>query len=351
MPGQGRVGGPAGRDADPEHLRRRGSRHTRLPAALLAAYLAAAAACAAPRIACDEPVYKFGRLPADGPETTHVFTLRNDGDQPLELGEIISGCGCAVSRLRHRLILPGGATTLEIRLNLRGRSGRLEKDITVRSNDPRTPMLRLGILGEVESAFSLAPTAAMFGTVAPGAAATQTVALTFHGAADARVTAVTADAPWLAVSATDAQTGRTWHVTVRTVPPYPADASWLATRVHVETTDPRARSIVLAATATVLREAMVAPAELVLIEGETGPVTRYVLIRPGSAGRLRVASVEAPDPAIRSEVRTLDDGSLQVSLRGIPAGPALDGKPVVIRTDPPAGGPHTIPFRFVPKAR
>lgn len=319
--------------------------------AVLSASLAATAAAAAPRIACDEPVYQFGRRPADGPETTHAFTLRNDGDQPLELGEIVSGCGCAVARLDHRILMPGAKTTLEIRLNLRGRAGKLEKDITVRTNDPRAPLYRLGIRGEVESPFELTPTAAMFGTVAPGAAATQTVALTFHGAVSARVTAVTADAPWLAVSAADTGTGRTWRVTARTVPPYPDGASWLATRIHVSTTDPRAKDIVFAATATVRREAMISPAELVLIEGEPGPVTRYALVRSGSAGRLRIASIETPDPAIRSEVRTLDDGSLQVALRGIPVGPALDGKAVVLRTDPPAGGPHSIPFHFVPKAR
>jgi hypothetical protein len=319
--------------------------------AILAACLAATAAAAAPRIACDEPVYRFGRLPADGPETTHTFTLRNAGDQPLELGEIISGCGCAVTRLEHRILMPGAKTTLEVRLNLRGRSGRLEKDITVRSNDPKTPVFRLGIQGDIESVFALSPTAAMFGTVAPDLAATQTVTLTFPGAAGARVTAVTTDTPWLAVSAAEAATGRAWRVTVRTVPPYPAGATWLAARVHVTTTDRRARDIVLPATATVMREAMIAPSELILIEGESGPVLRYVLVRPGSAGRLRITAVETPDPAIRSEVRTLDDGSLQVAIRGIPVDRSLDGRPVILRTDPPAGGPHAIPFRFVPKAR
>ncbi len=317
----------------------------------LAASLAAGAAVAAPRIACDDPVYNFGRLPADGPETTHTFTLRNEGDDPLELGEIISGCGCAIVRLEHRILMPGATTTLEIRLNLRGRAGRLEKEVAVRSNDPRAPVLRLFIRGDIESAFDLSPTAAMFGAIPPAAAATQSVDLVFHGGDGARVTNVTADAAWLTVSAAEVEPGRRWRLTVRAQPPYPAGANYLSARVHAATTHPRAPTIVFAAIAMLVREAVVSPAELVVIEGERGPVTRYALIRPGSAGRLRVTAVETPDPAIRSEVRTLDDGSLQVALRGIPVSPALDGKPVVIRTDPPAAGPHVIPFRFVPKSR
>lgn len=317
----------------------------------LAAFLAAGTGDAAPRIACVDPVYNFGRLPAEGPETSHTFTLRNDGDDPLELGEIISGCGCAVVHLEYRILMPGATTALDIRLNLRGRAGRLEKEVAVRSNDPRTPVLRLFIRGDIESAFDLSPTAAMFGAIPPAAAATQSVDLVFHGGDGARVTNVTADAAWLTASAKEIEPGRRWRLAVCAKPPYPAGANYLSARVHVATTHPRAPTIVFAAIAMLVREAVVTPAELVLIEGERGPVTRYALIRPGSAGRLRITAVEAPDPAIRSEVRTLDDGSLQVALRGIPVGPALDGKSVVIRTDPPAAGPHVIPFRFVPKAR
>ena len=313
------------------------------------AILGAAAAPAAPRIACDEPVFHFGRRLSDGPEFTHVYTLRNDGDEPLELGEIVSGCGCAVARLEYRILPPSTRTALEIRVNLRGRSGHLSKEISVRSNDPRTPLLKLGMEGEIESAYSLSPTAAMFGPIAPDAAATQTVTLAFCGNPAARVTSVAADAPWLAVEAA-ATTGGTWKISVRTVPPFPDGASWLVARVQVKTTDPRASDVTFAATATPLREVAVGPPELVLIEGEPGPATRFALIRPGSVPRIRVTAVEPPVPSIRVDQRTLDDGSIQVALRGIPVDPAMDGKRVVIRTDPTAGGPHVIPFRYVPRA-
>lgn len=320
-------------------------------AAILAAFLAAASVAAAPRIACEDAVYDFGRLAAESPETSHTFTLRNDGDDPLELGEIVSGCGCAVARLENRILMPGATTSLEIRLNLRGRAGRLEKEVTVRSNDPLTPVLRLFIRGDIESTFDLSPTAAMFGAIPPATAATQAIDIVFHGDAGARVTNVTADAAWLTASAAEIEPGRRWRLTVCAQPPYPAGANYLSARVYAATTHPRAPAIVVAAIAMLVREAVVSPAEFVLIEGERGPVTRYALIRPGSAGRLRIVAVEAPDPAIRFEVRTLDDGSLQVALRGIPVSPELDGKPVVLRTDPPAAGPHVIPFRFVPKAQ
>lgn len=301
---------------------------------------------AGPAIVCDHPVFDFGRQFADGAEPAHVFILRNAGDDVLEIHSVESGCGCAQARPEHKLIPAGAQTRLDVRINLRGRAGLFARDVVVRSNDRATPELRLKVTGFIESPYELSPTAAMFGVIAPGAVATQSVDVIFGGHDPVRIESVAPEAPWLEADAAEIEPGRRWRITVRTRPPYPDGASWLGARVRIATTHPQVPEIVFAATATVTRELSVTPSEWEVDADARTPVFRHALIRPGGAGRIDIVSIHTPDPSMRADSRVLADGSIQIVVRGIRAVPELDGQAVTIVTDPPAGGPHRIPFRL-----
>ena len=53
---------------------------------------------AAPLIAVDEPIYEFGEV-LEGQFVTHVFTLTNSGDEPLEISQVRVTCGCTTAAL------------------------------------------------------------------------------------------------------------------------------------------------------------------------------------------------------------------------------------------------------------
>lgn len=114
---------------------------------MLAAASGIASAEPAPQIACDEPVYNFGTT--NQVSISHEWTIKNEGDLTLEITKIRPACGCTVAKMSNRSIPPGKSEKLSAKLSLRGRKGKLRKTISVYSNDPKKPNMRLAFEGIV----------------------------------------------------------------------------------------------------------------------------------------------------------------------------------------------------------
>ena len=60
-----------------------------------------------------EKSFDFGYVPQNS-KVSHVFWLRNAGDQDLKITKIIPGCGCTQAPLDKNLVPPGDSARLEI---------------------------------------------------------------------------------------------------------------------------------------------------------------------------------------------------------------------------------------------
>ena len=78
---------------------------------------------AAGSLVCDRPDFQFGVVEATTGIVSHVFELRNEGQQPLVLDEVASPCGCIAIRLQTNLLAGGESTRLPVTLDLRRRNG------------------------------------------------------------------------------------------------------------------------------------------------------------------------------------------------------------------------------------
>jgi hypothetical protein len=125
--------------------------------ALLAVSLAAVApgageerAASGPRLRVEPEGFDFGRaLP--GKTLRKEFTLRNFGDAYLVLESVTSSCGCTAALPEQKRIAPGGATTLRVTFETRSYAGRVEREILVRSNDSKTPLVPIRVSATVEA--------------------------------------------------------------------------------------------------------------------------------------------------------------------------------------------------------
>jgi len=109
----------------------------------------ASLALAAPRIAIDASSYDFGQVVA-GISVTHLFTLSNAGDEPLEISGVTPGCGCTTASLEKTTLGPGDSVVLRALVDTADFPGQqIAKTITVASNDPATPRLDLLVVGIV----------------------------------------------------------------------------------------------------------------------------------------------------------------------------------------------------------
>jgi hypothetical protein len=119
--------------------------------------------------------------------------------------------------------------------------------------------------------------------------------------------------------------------------------------VRVVTDHPTIRELTASIMAIVLPEVQVIPTQL-QIRGAPGTVMprASVLLVPGSEQNYQITAVEPPVPGVRVEHRQTSPGSYRIDLLEIPAGPALDGRALIIRTTLPRMAEIAVPLRYVP---
>lgn len=94
------------------------------------------------------PVHELdlGTLPI-GEEKTVSFTLRNVGERPLIIYDVVTSCGCTAAKFEKAPIKPGKETAVTVTYTAE-ETGMFNKTITVHANTDDSP-IRLRIKGEV----------------------------------------------------------------------------------------------------------------------------------------------------------------------------------------------------------
>jgi len=102
----------------------------------------------APRIRVEPASFDFGNaLP--GKTLRKEFTLRNFGDAALLIESVSTTCGCTAALPDERRVEPGGSTPLRVTFQTRRYSGKVERRVLVRSNDPETPLFEVRLRATV----------------------------------------------------------------------------------------------------------------------------------------------------------------------------------------------------------
>jgi hypothetical protein len=126
-----------------------------------------------------------GGVSEPGSRLTHEFVLENVGGDPLSIKTVVPGCGCTVASY-DSFIAPGrtGKVTVTMDVYREWAGQEYLKVVTVLSNDPENPRMRLALKGRVGMGMSPAVTEsppgipedssgdAQGGAAAPGAAVT-----------------------------------------------------------------------------------------------------------------------------------------------------------------------------------
>jgi hypothetical protein len=127
-----------------------------------------------PRIAFDREVHDFGVVKQEQDLATE-FTIRNDGDVTLKIGDVRSDCGCSTAVAKSKEIAPGEKTTLEVTFRTFTMSGPVSKRVKVASNDPERPEVELRVKVDIAGGIVLDPARFYFGPVLVGTAPTSSL--------------------------------------------------------------------------------------------------------------------------------------------------------------------------------
>lgn len=138
-----------------------------------------ASAASPPVITVEEQVHDFGKV-WSGDKLLHSFKITNTGGAPLKIVKLQPACGCTSAGEYPSELAPGESGLFPFSLKSNKLRGRFSKTITVKSNDPATPALKLKLQGNCTARIEVKPSAIRFKSVVGGASDTSVAKITNH---------------------------------------------------------------------------------------------------------------------------------------------------------------------------
>ncbi|MBU1998257.1 MAG: DUF1573 domain-containing protein, partial [Candidatus Omnitrophica bacterium] len=74
----------------------------------------------------NDPNLFDGASVSEGEVLKHTFVFKNTTKRKLKITQVNASCGCIVSEVKKRELLPGGSTLIETSLNTKGYSGNIK---------------------------------------------------------------------------------------------------------------------------------------------------------------------------------------------------------------------------------
>lgn len=285
----------------------------------------------APAAVCDESEYFFGA--AHNTEIiSHDFILLNEGLSPLHISAVRTDCGCVLARLADDTLDPGESVALNVKFDLKRRSGQQIRRIIVESNDPDQPRFVLTLAGEALAPLEIAPDRIYWGNIHTAAAVEKSCEIRFSEGDESYINSVLSPDPSFAAELISIKPRRLYKVVVRTVPPLRPGK--FETNVRLETDHPRFKTIEIPMQGRVVGYIYAIPDEINVESKDGRPVSRTVLVYSGVKTRFNIVRVEPPSPEIETSIRKMSLGQgYRIDLRNINPSRELDGKTLVITTD------------------
>jgi hypothetical protein len=129
-----------------------------------------------PLMTFDVMEHNFGTI-KQGEVATYEFKFKNTGKEPLVISEAHGSCGCTVPDWPKDPIAPGKTGIIKVTFNSTGKSGAIDKTVTINSNN-RDGIVTLHMKGTVEIPASgtstTAPSSGTPSTTTPATSGTST---------------------------------------------------------------------------------------------------------------------------------------------------------------------------------
>lgn len=113
-----------------------------------------------PAVHLADQTHNFGKA-LIGDVVQHSFILTNVGTEPVKILSIKHSCGCTTAGYDQE-IAPGKTGKVTLELNTQGLDGKIQKTVSVTTNDPRNAKMDLMFLCEVWSEIKVGPDFAIF---------------------------------------------------------------------------------------------------------------------------------------------------------------------------------------------
>ncbi len=197
-----------------------------VPAAVPATVPAAAPAAQpapVPKIQFAEPIHDFGRVKVNEP-AKYDFVFTNTGQAMLEVTAVHPGCGCTAAGNWTRQVAPAKTGIIPIQFNGAGNPGPFGKSITITCNDPAQQTVVLQFKGVLWKPVEVTPQYAVFNVTEDSVSnATSVVSIVNNEETPLILSTPEYNNAFFTATIKTNEPGKKYEVTIRTVPPLPAN--------------------------------------------------------------------------------------------------------------------------------
>ncbi|MCM0082211.1 DUF1573 domain-containing protein [Geomonas sp. Red32] len=211
---------------------------------LLALLLTAVTALAAPELTVEQGKYNFGTI-TQGKKVQHNFTVKNTGDAPLQIRQLIASCGCTAAKPSTSTIAPGKTGQIQVTFDSANFSGRVEKSVTMTTNAGRTPSYIFYLDGTIEEQLQVVPRQLAFAPATAGVTKMGTITVSNKSGATVRLLSVKVNSTSMQIKPeikkSELKPGETGTIEVAVTPK--AEAKVWSGYLHIMTTFPQRKEI------------------------------------------------------------------------------------------------------------
>ncbi|MBI4718845.1 MAG: redoxin domain-containing protein [Planctomycetes bacterium] len=268
---------------------------------------------------CDEPTKDFGETWM-GPTLTHAFIIKNEGQAPLEITKVRPACGCTVAGEHPKVLEPGKSGEFPFSINSTKLRGKYEKAITISTNDPVNPDLKLKLAGVVKRYVDVLPTNAIFGKISDEGPQERVLKITNNTDRNLEIKAnPTEDGPFKFEVVTTTP-NKEYELKVTMAPPFKPGEYRNTTTITTNISEQE--SIIVTATASVPERIEIQPAAVTLNPAATSdkPYTRPIRITNYGKDPVKVLEATVDDPALKVLVNERTEGKAYTVNLEVPAG-------------------------------
>ena len=306
-----------------------------------------------PAINVETPNHDFGTFWV-GTEMRHSFRIGNAGPGVLRITAVKPACGCTATGEYPDSIPPGESGDFPFLLDTSGLAGRFQRAITIESNDPDTPRLKLELMGTAKQYIEISPRSAGFDTTYLDGPKKRVLRITNNAEspADIKLAPTTKHARFK-FQLVEKKPGFQYELHVSTLTPYRQRGMLRGTAV-LRTNVEAQKTISVRATVYVAGRLDVRPSRVLIQEPRSSsrpasrkPRSGTVTFRNHGPNPVKLLDAAADDPLIEVTIVPMTPGKrYEVKLR-MPHDylPPKKGRTLTLRTDDPEKPTLKVPIQ------
>ncbi|MCA9243052.1 MAG: DUF1573 domain-containing protein [Phycisphaerales bacterium] len=255
-----------------------------------------------PKVQLSQTVWDFGEVWSGEPATAEI-KIENVGNADLDILRVKTSCGCTAAKPKKNKLVPGESDSISLSYNTSKRKTDVSQYVTVETNDPESPSLRIHVKGTVKQFVDMKPIDRIaFGRLKEGDVVEKSIEIinNLEEKMELKLTPPGAEDPWEA-KLEELDAGKRYRLTAKTRPPFTSQN--LNGSIVLQTGLDRVKELRVPVNGMIPDAIEISPPRLFVPANITRPIPYKIRLRNNEPETtVKVVKVETNPEGVKAEV-------------------------------------------------